>query len=127
MRSLETWIKVWRKARDTKAGTPTQGQLPAAVLTVKLDSNSSRMSNGASRRERKKISAGLSVIDAVDLHRIVDQRPGAVVVVDGDGECPLAHGHPASRKAASIMASTTQPAISSTSRSAEPQMSLSTT
>jgi hypothetical protein len=54
-------------------------------------------------------------------------RPGAVVVADGDGEGELAHGHPASRKAASIMASTTQPAISSTSRSAEPQMSFSTT
>ena len=66
-------------------------------------------------------------IDAVDLHPPVDQRPGPVVVADGDGERQLAHGHPASRKAASIMASTTHPAISSTSRSAEPQMSFSTT
>jgi hypothetical protein len=31
-------------------------------LTVKLDSESSQMSNGASRKARKKISSGLSVM-----------------------------------------------------------------
>ena len=69
--------------------------MPCAVFTVKLDSDSSQMSNSACakraeedflRRQRHEHR-----IDAVDLHGAVDQRAVAVVVADGDGKIELGH------------------------------------
>jgi hypothetical protein len=53
---------------------------PRAVRIVKLDSDSSAMSNSACH--------------AVDADRAVDQRPHPVVVADGNGKIEL--GHPCS-------------------------------
>ena len=68
---------------------PTYGQSPIAVLTAKLESDSSQMSNSACRNARKKISSGLNVmidgVHAIDLSAAVQQGSGAVVVPDCNG------------------------------------------
>ena len=81
---------MWKNIRVVNTGMPTKRSSPFDFAIISDDIDISATSNSAKRNCRQNSSDGCSTgrrqIDALDLHRAVDDRPGARIGGDADAE-----------------------------------------